>query len=370
MSQKILAITEQYAGGESQATQSLLAAVQELHTEVKEVHLPRLQKTGTFHYVSWLLSSTLAALQVIHQQKEYQHIYTTTFIGALAAVLYKPFRPLVVSFHYHGNRIPPQDASLPWFRRWTQSFKHSITFRIHAFAWSHVDVFISPSEHIQEKLERAFTLGKRSVVIPNGVDTHCFTPLSDAARDALRKRYHIPQRAFVCAVVSRIDPQKKILETISLVEEVQRSCRRQLLLIIASPSQGSSQTYSEEVKAALQTREVPHYIVFDFAKIEQIYQMSDCVITSSAQEVFPLVLLEAAACGVPFFAQKNGVVETYLEEIDPQLILADERAEAARQIVAQTHKRKLSEKLRQFAVNHTWRASAVALLYNLAQREP
>lgn len=371
MSYQILAITENLVGGETIATNQLLAAVAALDQPVNQFELTSLRQTGFVAYCWWIISNSWRAAQAIWRQRTVDVVYTTTYLGVLGALLVRPFGNFQIYFHYHGNRIPPQPSpTWPWLRRLTQRFKHHLVKQLHHLAWQAVDVFITPSQSSQALLTKQFQLGKSQLIIPNGVDVQRFQPLSETQRHQLRKQFHIPQRAFVCASISRLDPQKKILETIELVKQLQASCRRQLLLIIAAPSRGNDADYLARIEQLLTTAEIPHYLVYDFPKMEKIYQLSDCVLTSSTQEVFPLVLLESAATGVPYFAKKNGVIETYLRQIDDALLLAENTQQATRQILANTHKRKLSAKLRQFAVGHTWQASAIGLLYNIEQKQP
>jgi glycosyltransferase involved in cell wall biosynthesis len=92
-------------------------------------------------------------------------------------------------------------------------------------------------------------------------------------------------------------------------------------LIIGAPSTGNDEVYMQSLLLHLNQYKLNYRFLFDVQPIREVYQLSDYIISHSKIEVFPLTLLEAAACGVPYFAVKNGQTEYILGTIDPQLIL-------------------------------------------------
>lgn len=369
---KILAILEHNPGGEYAAARALLRALEDNDCLVELQELSPLQKTGSFPYFCWIFLSIFQSAKYAARSKKSLCIYTTTYVGALGALLLRPFTHQKISFHYHGSRIPAlASRDLPVLRRLTQRIKHAVVVQLHRVVFSKVDLLIVPSAKTLEQLRTEFPeLTDQVARIPNGVDTQFFQPISTAERQLLRKQYRIPNGSFVCLVVSRVNAEKGLIESVELIRAVQRFSRHRVLAVFAVPSQGNDSQYLQQFLAHLRSSEVPHLIFEDHQQLNHLYQLSNCVLSCSRREVFPLVLLEAAACGTPYFAEPNGAIEYYLQQIDPQLILPQSQQAAARRVLGETHQNKLSEKLRTFAVSHTWQASAVQLLRKLERFIP
>lgn len=366
---KILAILERNPGGEYAAARALLHALEDNDCQIELEELSPLQTTGLFSYFGWILFSVFRSAKLAAHYKERRDVYTTTYVAALGILLLRPFTHQKLSFHYHGSRIPaPAGRDWPALRKLTQSVKHTVVMQLHRIVFSKTDLLIVPSAKILEQLHTEFpTLTDRVALIPNGVDTQFFQPISNAERQSLRKQYRIPNGSFVCLVVSRVNAEKGLIESVELVRAIQRFSRHRVLAVFAVPSQGNDSQYLHQFLTHLRSSEVPHLIFEDHQQLNHLYQLSNCVLSCSRREVFPLVLLEAAACGTPYFAEPNGAIEYYLQQIDPQLVLPQSQQAAARRVLEETHQNKLSEKLRAFAVSHTWQASAVRLMQKLEQ---
>ena len=367
---QILAILEHDSGGELKAAKSLLDAVTRTGSPVMYTYGAPLRRTGLLHYLFWIVTSLVQSSWLALKHRRFEVVYTTSYTAALGALIARPFTQQFICFHYHGSRIPPQEVpDTSWLQRHTQSIKHAMVSYLHRWTWSQVNLFISPSEHTQLRLAKSFpNLGRAQLILPNGVDTTFFYPVSEAYKQKLRKQFHIPKTALVCLVIARAEPQKKIEDSIAFITDIQRYSRKQVLLLLATPQIGNNPEYLVSLQQFLARTELPHLLIQDHPNTPELYQVSDCVISHSLQEVFPLVLLEASACGVPYFAKKNGAVEHYLVPLDPNLILSDDSVQAARQVLSITHKQKRAELLRQFACHHTWQASASLLLITLQKQ--
>jgi len=133
-------------------------------------------------------------------------------------------------------------------------------------------------------------LGARVETIENAVDTSRFRPPSgeERARARLRLRIHGP----VVSVVSRLHRAKRV----ELAIDAMRFLERVSLLIAGTGPESSAL----EARAA----GLPVVFVGHIADVREVLHASDvCVFpTSGASEGFPLAILEAAACGVPFVA--------------------------------------------------------------------
>lgn len=319
---KILAIIESPAGGEEKAAVSLLKAAQKQGLEVEMKLLPALVNTGLLHYLTWIVVSCFKTTLFLLKQRNTKILYTTTYTAALTCVVFSQLSAQKVFFHYHGDRIPAKpERSWPKLRQHTQLIKRSIVILLHRYAWERVSVFCAPSATIINHLKKSFPmLGLSQLILSNGVSHDDFFPITKTRRLELRKKYHINTELIV-SVVGRINPLKNQLESIELIKQQIESTKRTYTLIIAAPLTGNDQTYTEEVKKRLRELAMTYRILYDVQPIREIYQLSDFIVSHSKVEVFPLALLESAACAVPYFAARNTQTEKILHNIDSRLIL-------------------------------------------------
>lgn len=367
---QLLVILERSHGGELRATQQLLEAGANEGLAGKIVWLDPLVNTALIPFSYWILKSLYLSARLSWGNRQLPIVYTTTYLGALGALAIRGLTKQRIVLHYHGSRLPdsPRQNS-PFLRRSTQRVKRFLSLHLHKLCLERVNLLCVPSETAKQSLLRDFPgiQVKQITLIPNGVNTTIFHPLTEAERSDLRKPFHIPKASFVCLIISRLNQEKRVIETINFIEAIQAFSRRQVLIVLAYPAAGNDGKYLAAVQKRLSHFEVPHIALEEYPKIEHLYQMSDCVISHSEREVFSLALLEAASCGIPYFATPNGSTEKYLEHIDPDLILPSSNQKAARQVLAGTHRRKLLEKLRAFAASHSWQASAVLLQRSLLE---
>ncbi len=363
---KIISIFESINGGEQVATEYMLQALQKRGHQVTVHTLSSLECTSTLSYTLWIAKSVITSLWIVWRYRHYQVFYTTTFTALLAAVLLQPFTHQKISFHYHGNRIPDVlDRDSPLLRRWTQSYKHWLAKMLHQFGWARTAIFFVPSSFILQQLFRQFSrLGRKQVIVPNGVDHQKFRPVSAHQKRILRKKYQVPTSAFVCAVIARLEKNKNILASLAVIQALHKERKEGVFLMLVTSTQTNQTDYAAQVRDELNTLSIPFQWVTNTAEVftreiemAVFYQLSDCVISHSAQEVFPLVLLEAAACEVPYFAKKNGITEQYLQKIDPCLILPASPLKAAQQVICCAKRTELCRKLRQFAAQYSWEKS-------------
>jgi len=152
---------------------------------------------------------------------------------------------------------------------------------------------------------------RKFTVIPNGVDTGRFTP-SAQARGEIRREFGVDVDAPLVGLVARVDPQKNhrgFFEAVRLFFE--RGGAADFLLVGRDvtphhwllPSLREETGHPERVFLGGPRDDVP-----------RIMAALDVATSSSLGEAFPMVLIEAMACGVPCAATDVG---------DSALIVAD-----------------------------------------------
>lgn len=138
-------------------------------------------------------------------------------------------------------------------------------------------------------------------VVPNGVDTDLFREVLPEARDAVRRSLGL-EREFVWLAVGRFEIAKDYPNMLRAFARVREQHPRSVLLLVG---RGSLQGETEALVQALDlTSQVRFLGVRD--NVPEVMSAADAYVMSSAWEGMPMVLLEAAAAGLPIVATHVG----------------------------------------------------------------
>ena len=173
--------------------------------------------------------------------------------------------------------------------------------RVIALANAHAEHLVN-----RERIERG-----KVCVIPNGVDTGRFRPArSDEERAALRRALSIPAERFAVAMVAALRPEKNHAMLIEAASRIARSRRDFLFLIVGEGTEAG------RLRQMTRERSLEEFVRFMGRRsdVSDILRAADASVLCSypVVETFPLVLLEAMACGVPVVATDVGAVREML----------------------------------------------------------
>ncbi len=133
--------------------------------------------------------------------------------------------------------------------------------------------------------------------IGNGVDVEKrFRPIPDQ-REEWRKEHGIPEDAFVVGIVTRMHPVKDIptlLRAASLFQQRRRSAH----VVIAGGVLEEADEMTRRDAAAVFDPGRLHWAGYQ-PQVERVYAGLDVATLTSVTEAYPMVLIEAMACGVP-----------------------------------------------------------------------
>ena len=207
----------------------------------------------------------------------------------------------------------------------------------------------------------------RVVVIPPGVDTSRFYPISD---DEAKEYIGVPCHDRMLLFVGRIEPLKGIdtlIEAVGILHKEGVLDRHPFCLAVIG---GDTQSYREQMSAEMERlhamREslgILDLITFlgkrDQDTLPYYYSAAEAVVVPSHYESFGLVALEAMACGTPVVASETGGLaflvrdgETgfHVPTADP-----DALAEKLRLIIQDDELRaQLGEQAVEYAQSYTW----------------
>jgi glycosyltransferase involved in cell wall biosynthesis len=138
-------------------------------------------------------------------------------------------------------------------------------------------------------------------VVPNGVDPELFRNVAPAARDGVRSSLGLEDE-FVWLAVGRFEVAKDYPNMLHAFQRVRERHPRAVLLLVG---RGSLQ---QETEALVRELGLDHAVRFLGVRqdVPQIMSAADGYVMSSAWEGMPMVLLEAAAAGLPIVATMVG----------------------------------------------------------------
>lgn len=148
-----------------------------------------------------------------------------------------------------------------------------------------------------------------SVVIPPGVDTDRFVPLSDAERADARRRFGLPTDATLVSCVSRLVPRKGFDMVIRAAARIAPS-RPDLYVAIAGAGRDEARLRKLATELGAPVAFMGRIADDDLATFHGCADVFAMLCHDRwmglEQEGFGIVFLEAAACGVPQLAGRSG----------------------------------------------------------------
>jgi glycosyltransferase involved in cell wall biosynthesis len=138
-------------------------------------------------------------------------------------------------------------------------------------------------------------------VVPNGVDTDKFRNVIAGTRESLRLSLGL-EPEFVWLAVGRFETAKDYPNMLRGFARVHERCPQAVLLLVG---RGSAQGETEALAQALDLGKGVRFLGVRH-DVPELMSAADGYIMSSAWEGMPIVLLEAAAAGLPIVATRVG----------------------------------------------------------------
>ncbi|MBR0424277.1 glycosyltransferase [Candidatus Saccharibacteria bacterium] len=148
--------------------------------------------------------------------------------------------------------------------------------------------------------------------ISNGVDLTAFKP--GEASDALYRKYDIPRGVPIVLYVGRLDPEKRVSVVLKAFRDFSQKCDNnkldslsKTLFVVVGDGVDKSHLAKEALKMGLDSQ-VKFLGRVTGEDLYNIYRMGDIFVTASEIETQGIVLIEAAATGLPLIAVDAGAV--------------------------------------------------------------
>lgn len=191
------------------------------------------------------------------------------------------------------------------------------------------DGITTPSQSLRQDVEHTFgfTIGDRTSVIANGVDTDRYFTVGADARASLRRRLwpdSDPDDKWLIHI-SNFRPVKQVSLVVDTFATVATCCSARLIMVGEGPEREGAEQRIAGRGLSDRVQWIP-----GVANTTPWLQASDVFLLPSRTESFGLAALEALACGVPVVAFRvGGIPEVVPDGICGSLLASDETAQMA-----------------------------------------
>ena len=153
-------------------------------------------------------------------------------------------------------------------------------------------------------ISRGKDLGVPVAAVSNGVDTSNFKP--GKASKEIYERYSIPTGRPIVLYVGRVDPEKKVGTVIDAFKMALNKIPNALMLVVGDGvDKNRLEKKVKEEEISENVRFLGRVLPPD---LYEIYKVGTCFATASEIETQGIVLIEAAATGLPLIAVDKGAV--------------------------------------------------------------
>jgi len=264
--------------------------------------------------------------------------------------------PLVFTNHTRYDLY--SDTYVSWL---PHAVRHGAVRRYLMWLNRHVSLTISPSADVAEWLAGYGALPEKLLVFHNAIDTEQFAH-PEAART--KAELGLEEDAFALAYVGRIAHEKNVALLLdAFARAASTDSRLALVLVGDGPARGLCER--KAAQAGLSAR-VRFLGMTPYEDVPGVLAACDAFVTASVSEMYPLVVVEAAAAGLPVIGVRSpGVSEIVTDGVSGLLTPEDSDALAAAMCTVSADA-KLAERLRtgcaKIASTHDIKASTRELV--------
>jgi glycosyltransferase involved in cell wall biosynthesis len=251
-------------------------------------------------------------------------------------------------------------ASAGRMRRWERRALGALIRGVRHVSFALVDGLVAFSDQLQASLEAQGAAPAKIRLIPNGIDTDRFAPVTAVARRALRRRLGLPPEKIVFVYTGRLCRSKGILDLLRIWERL--ADRPDLFLLLVGTGASSHDGCDAEATAFAQAHPRACRVTGAVDDVAPYLQASDVFIFLSHSEALSLSMLEALSTGLPCIVTDVGGARDVVRHHEWGALVAPGAPTGAvlREIEWLLDQRKAWPRMRRLA------RQAVATLYTLA----
>jgi len=212
-----------------------------------------------------------------------------------------------VVFTNHTRYDLYSDTYVGWMPR---ELRHEAIRRYLGRLNARVSLTISPSQEIAEWLKGYGVSPDRLLVFPNGIDTSAF---EHPAFPRSKRELGLEDDAFVLCYVGRVAHEKNVAELLQAFGRALADDPRLALVMVGDgPARSECERLIEEAGMSERVRMLG---ALPYQDVPDVLAACDAFITASVSEVYPLVVVEACASGLPVIGVRSpGVGEIVADE--------------------------------------------------------
>lgn len=362
------------------ATEALLSCLKETYPEHTYIiyRQQTYRYTGVFSFLRnlcWSINDFRKVIQETRPDLIYATVYT-----AIIAQEFSVREQIPSVFHLHGDHrfgeFKPRNFFLDIPRYiYTSVLEQCVLFlQKRAIQRSSNTIFVS--HFAKEEFVSRYHLESfhpKFHVIYNGVSLDKYTTVSDQGKKELKKKYRIPNTNII-TYIGRIDEKKGIHHLLHAVDSIKQEAVNTLIIYPETKDEHSHQ-YFKLLQDIAKKSTHPVRFIKNPTRLHEFYQLSDCVVLPSEQEMLPLVMLESLASGVPFLCTAVGGVKEVLKEFPLFLLESVEPASLAIRIQSilglnKKDRKTISDQERALVEQYSWEIAAkkVQHVFEMATR--
>ena len=245
-----------------------------------EIYRTNASGKGAISSLSFLLSSVIFLLK---NRRKYDLIHVHLASShAFAAIVIKLLLKKKIILKFGGARATGDigtSLAKPWGK-----IKLALIMK-------YFDTFIVPGKEVFNEIVSAGFPANKTSIIPNGVNTGMFSPVSTDDKIILREKLHLPYKKYLFAYTGRVEKGKGLEVVLRLWKDVPKNI---CLVIIGSGA----------LSADLENKFGGNNIIFTGYRqnIYEYLRACDAFIFPSFGEGLSNALLEAMSCGLPVVA--------------------------------------------------------------------
>lgn len=173
-----------------------------------------------------------------------------------------------------------------------------------------MDYLVTVNPVFIEKLAAYGIPADKVTYIPNVVSEECFYPLPKEKREAVRRKYRIPEEKFTVLCVGQLQKRKGVFDFV----ETARKMPECQFVWAGGFSFGKLSEGYEEIRNMM--KHLPANVKFlgivDREKMNEIYNMADMMFLPSYEELFPMTILESMNCALPVLVRDLPIYDPIL----------------------------------------------------------
>ncbi|MEW6614139.1 MAG: glycosyltransferase family 4 protein [Thermodesulfobacteriota bacterium] len=322
----------------------------------------KIVENNTFTYITSSIFNSRRLFERIVKGKCFDLINFHQPFSALGVNLSSKSRKIKKVYTFHSPAFKEYEMrnrplSTPW-GKWNYKLNSYFRKGIERYNLKKCEKIRTLSEYMKRELIECHGIAdEKVVVIPGGVDTDCFTPLSDRLK--LKKELRVPVEKTLLLSVRNLVPRMGLENLIYAMVDIVRQ-KKDVYLIL-----GGEGALEERLKGLVKQLELDLFIRFEGFipedKLPLYYQTADLfILPTKIMEGFGLVTVESLSCGTPVLGTPIGGTKEILEGLDERLLFeGTEPKDISERILYFLNRKSTMEdlrgKCRQFAVdNYSW----------------